>query len=304
MKVIILKDHVSKPKTLSIKRSWVYAIPTLFVCFCIGMVYLGKTLAEKHEANIALQNIAPVQLTQKIEQERENLEELKVYLKNNLNALSAKIGGLQAQVSRINAVEKRLANVADIDINAFDFSAEPAQGGDQSLDIGLTPENLLEEISNIESVLSEREAAIKALDVSLSEIVLKEKQTPQGMPVENGWISSPYGWRISPVTGKQQYHKGVDIPARTGTDVIAVADGIVTKSDKEIYLGNVIEINHGDGMRTLYAHNSKNLVTVGTSVKKGEVIAEVGSTGRSTGPHVHFQVMKDGKIVNPKPFIQ
>jgi len=124
------------------------------------------------------------------------------------------------------------------------------------------------------------------------------------MPVKKGWISSRYGWRTSPFSGKKQFHKGIDIPARNGADIIAVADGVVIRSEKQQALGNLVEINHGDGMRTLYAHNSKNTVSIGQSVSKGDKIAEVGSTGRSTGPHVHFQVFKDGKIIDPKPFVQ
>ena len=311
MKLIFLKDHSSKPKTLSISKSWIVGFASLFLCLNGLMVFIGMKVANVDEVGSDVihrtQQVLPHQLHQELAEEKENIEELRTYLKNNLTALSARLGGLQAQVSRINAVEKRLANAAKIDIESFDFNNEPALGGSEDVFLSSnsinTPE-LSNDILKMEEMLAEREAAIKALGVSLSEMVLKEDQTPEGMPVKKGWISSRYGWRISPITGKKQFHKGVDIPSYTGADVLAVADGVVIRSEKQSAFGNVVEINHGEGMRTLYAHNSKNMVDVGESVSKGDKIAEVGSTGRSTGPHVHFQVYKNGKVVNPKPFLR
>ena len=269
------------------------------------LVYLGTYFAEvDHDLVRHYKQIAPYQLEKDIAKEKQNLDDLKVDLKNNLTALSARLGGLQAQISRINAVEKRLARAAKIDIEAYNFSNEPAIGGLDDIAVDVDAESLSQEILQMEDELTEHEAALESLGVSLSEMILKEGQTPEGMPVKKGWISSRYGWRTSPFSGKKQFHKGIDIPARNGADIIAVADGVVIRSEKQQALGNLVEINHGDGMRTLYAHNSKNTVSIGQSVSKGDKIAEVGSTGRSTGPHVHFQVFKDGKIIDPKPFVQ
>ncbi len=305
MKLILLKDHASKPKTFSISKTFIAGIALVFFAFSGLMMFAGMHMAENNQDMVDhYERLIPYKLDQDIAAEKKSIEELKVYLGNNLAALSARLGGLQAQISRINAVEKRLASAAKIDMSAFDFSNEPAQGGSEDFSISITPEGLSTDILTMEDKLAEREAAIKALGVSLSEIILKEGQTPEGMPVKKGWISSKFGWRTSPVSGRKQFHKGVDIPGRTGDPVIAVADGVVVRSEKQSALGNVIEINHGDGMRTLYAHNSKNVVSVGTSVSKGDKIAEVGSTGRSTGPHVHFQVYKNGRSVDPKPFIR
>ena len=305
MKIIFLKDHASTPKTLSVSKAFIAVAALMFMAFGGVMVFAGMQLAQTDDRVIEhYSRLAPYKLDQQITNEQEKLDDLKVFLSNNLAALSVRLGGLQAQVSRINAVEKRLAAAAKIDMSSFNFDQEPAQGGAESLALDVSAASLSDNILSMEGKLAEREAAIKSLGVSLSEIVLKEGQTPEGMPVKRGWISSNYGWRSSPVSGKRQFHKGVDIPARTGEPVIAVADGVVIKSEKQAAYGNVIEINHGDGVRTLYAHNSKNLVSVGASVSKGDKIAEVGSTGRSTGPHVHFQVFKNGRVVNPKPFLR
>ena len=305
MKLILLKDHASRPKTFSIGKIFITTIVMLFITFSGLMVFAGMQISEAGQgAVVQYENSIPHKLNQNIVAEKEKLETLRVYLENNLVALSARLGGLQAQVSRINAVEKRLASAAKIDMSAFDFENEPALGGSEDLAINITPGSLSDDILTMEGMLAEREVAIRALGVSLSEMILKEGQTPKGMPVKRGWISSRFGWRTNPVSGRKQFHKGIDIPAKTGEDIIAVANGVVVVSEKQSALGNVIEINHGDGMRTIYAHNSKNIVTVGTAVSKGDKIAEVGSTGRSTGPHVHFQVNKDGKAINPKPFIR
>lgn len=304
MKFIFLKDNVSKPKTLSISKTLIAGIAVGFLLLSSALLMLGAYMAEVDHALVKHYNrIAPYQLENEIAEERQKLITLKADLKNNLAGLSARLGGLQAQVSRINTVEKRLARVANIDVEAYDFSNEPAQGGPDSISVDVDINSLSQDILQMEDKLAEQEAAIESLGVSLSEMVLKEGQTPEGMPVKRGWISSGYGWRASPFTGKKQFHKGVDFPARSGADVIAVADGIVIRAERQSAYGNFVEINHGDGLRTLYAHNSKNVVAVGQSISKGDKIAEVGSTGRSTGTHVHFQVYKDGNIVDPNPYI-
>ena len=304
MKFIFLKDNVSKPKTLSISKTLIAGIAVGFLLLSSALLMLGAYMAEVDHAIVKHYNrIAPYQLENEIAEERQKLITLKADLKNNLAGLSARLGGLQAQVSRINTVEKRLARVANIDVEAYDFSNEPAQGGPDSISVDVDINSLSQDILQMEDKLAEQEAAIESLGVSLSEMVLKEGQTPEGMPVKRGWISSGYGWRASPFTGKKQFHKGVDFPARSGADVIAVADGIVIRAERQSAYGNFVEINHGDGLRTLYAHNSKNVVAVGQSISKGDKIAEVGSTGRSTGTHVHFQVYKDGNIVDTNPYI-
>jgi len=271
------------------------------------MLYAGILLGRPDSGFMEYhERISPYSLSKKVYEEKKNLEKTKDYVERNLEALSARVGSLQAQVSRINAVEKRLARAAKVDLSVFDFESDPAIGGGTESSISNKVDGVLlsNEIETLESALSNREAAIQSLGVSLSEILLREEQTPDGMPIKNSWISSRYGWRSHPVSGRKQFHKGVDIPGKYGADIISVADGVVVRSQSAGLLGNIVEINHGDGLRTIYAHNSKNLVSVGQSVKKGDVIAEVGSTGRSTGPHVHFEVRKHGKPISPHSYLR
>jgi murein DD-endopeptidase MepM/ murein hydrolase activator NlpD len=132
---------------------------------------------------------------------------------------------------------------------------------------------------------------------------LSERVTPSGRPVEEGWLSSRYGKRNDPFTGKQDFHKGLDFAGKKGSEVIAVGDGVVSWAGVKSGYGKLIEINHGNGYATRYGHNQSNLVKIGDTVKKGQQIALMGSTGRSTGPHVHFEVLHDGKAVNPSKFV-
>lgn len=304
MKLIFLNNSGVKPFTLSFDR-YLYAAIAFAVLAILGFaIYIGFLLGRPDPSLMAYhERVSAYSLSSEVLQEKENIEKTRKYVERNLEALNARVGLLQAQVSRINAVEKRLARAAKVDLSSFDFDSNPAIGGGE-LESEIDGEVLSAEIESLESILSKREAAIQSLGVSLSENLLREIQTPDGMPVKNSWISSRYGWRSHPVSGKKQFHKGVDIPGKHGADIISVADGIITRSENAGLLGNIVEINHGDGLKTLYAHNSKNLVEVGQSVKKGDAIAEVGSTGRSTGPHVHFEVRKYGKPISPHSFLR
>jgi murein DD-endopeptidase MepM/ murein hydrolase activator NlpD len=126
---------------------------------------------------------------------------------------------------------------------------------------------------------------------------------PSGRPVREGYISSYFGERMDPFNGEEAMHKGVDFATDAGADVLAVASGIVTWSGPREGYGNLVEINHGNGYTTRYAHNAQTLVSVGDTVERGQAVAVVGSTGRSTGPHVHFEVLRDGTQINPMAFV-
>lgn len=239
-----------------------------------------------------------------LDKQKERLTQTESYIDNHLNALGVQLGGLQAQVSRINAVEQRLAESAGVDLSSFDFSKDPGLGGADASGGDLTETELKGVMSDLEQQLRAREAELESLGMMMSAITLKKEQTPSGLPVRGGWVSSSFGHRNSPISGRRQFHKGVDIPGRTNQDVIVVADGVVSRSEKSGNYGWLVEVNHGDGYATLYAHNNKNLVKAGDAVDKGQVIAKLGSTGRSTGPHVHFEVKKNGRPINPSKYIR
>ena len=238
--------------------------------------------------------------------DREAMLEEKAQLQAHLDALSIRIGSLQAQMLRIDALGDRLVDVAQLDSDEFDFSKEPAVGGIE------TPENatsrdiqdLISDVNHFNQLIDDRTEKLDLLEELIATGKLYEEITPSGRPVIKGWLSSRFGKRIDPKTGKKNFHRGYDYAGKTGADVVAVASGLIIRSEYQKGFGNMIEIKHPDGYSTLYAHNKENLVSVGDMVKKGDKIALLGSTGRSTGPHVHFEVRRNGKFINPSKYVK
>jgi murein DD-endopeptidase MepM/ murein hydrolase activator NlpD len=223
----------------------------------------------------------------------------------NIDALSSRIGLLQAHVMRLDALGRKLVNMASIDASEFDFDSSPPVGGpetgaNQVLDL----DELSEAIDQLGLELDDRQNQLEVMqDLVLNENLQREVE-PSGRPITKGWLSSYFGMRTHPISGRREMHKGIDFAGSMGGPVIAVAKGVVTYAGKRYSYGNMIEIAHGNGYSTRYAHNSRLLVSVGDTVEKGFQIAEIGSSGRSTGPHVHFEVLKNGREVNPIPFIR
>jgi murein DD-endopeptidase MepM/ murein hydrolase activator NlpD len=163
--------------------------------------------------------------------------------------------------------------------------------------------DFLSMLDQLDSELEDRQEMLSVLEVLLMSRSLNERVMPSGKPVEEGWLSSRYGKRSDPFTGKQDFHKGLDFAGKKGTGVLAVGDGVVSWSGKRTGYGKLVEINHGNGYVTRYGHNQRHLVKVGDTVKKGQQVAMMGSSGRSTGPHVHFEVLRNGKRVDPAKYI-
>ena len=194
--------------------------------------------------------------------------------------------------------------MAKIDRGEFDFDSTPAVGGPETFeqDMAETTE-LSRAIDQLNLDLRHREHQLEVLENLVMNNNLRKEVEPSGRPITKGWLSSYYGMRTHPLSGRKEMHKGIDFASTMGGQVIAVAKGVVTFSGKKYGYGHVIDIAHGNGYTTRYAHNSKLLVSVGDTVEKGFQIAEVGSSGRSTGPHVHFEVLKNGRQINPTKFI-
>ena len=223
----------------------------------------------------------------------------------NIDALTLRIGQMQAQMLRLNALGGRLVSQSDLDKGEFDFNAVPAVGGPEDVanreSVPLA--DFLNMLDRLETEMEDRDQKLSVLESLLMSRSLSERVMPSGRPVEDGWLSSRYGKRNDPFTGKQDFHKGLDFAGKKGSEVIAVGDGVVSWAGKKSGYGQLIEINHGNGYSTRYGHNQSHTGKVGDTVKKGQQIALMGSTGRSTGPHVHFEVLRNGKKVNPSEFI-
>ncbi len=307
MKLLLLNDSTAEIKSWSFSGNRLIALVLamaviLPMIFGVSAFFVSEKIAIK--TGLAVADDDFVTLQNRLITQQKKLEATEDYVQNHLNALGVEFGSLQAQTSRINAVQQRIAKSTGVDLSEFDFSKVPGLGGAESSGELVTESELTKAVNDMESELRLRQEEMESINMMLSAITLKKEQTPSGMPIKNGWVSSRFGMRNSPLSGRRQFHKGVDIPGRKNQDIHAVADGVVSASGKKGHYGWMVEINHGDGYSTRYAHNSKNLVKVGDSVKKDQVIAKVGSTGRSTGPHVHFEVKKNGKPINPSKYIK
>lgn len=226
--------------------------------------------------------------------------------KAQLAALTSKIAELQARLTRLDALGEKLASSAKLE-GEFDFSQVPAIGGLSPRSEGQALQSetdFLSILKNISTKLDSQEQQLSTLDALLANRSLLQDTVVAGFPVKNGFLSSRFGYRQDPFTGKTSFHAGMDFTARAGSQVQSVAAGVVNWAGRHPEYGNMVEINHGFGFVTRYAHNQSNLVKAGDVIKKGQVIALVGSTGRSTGNHVHFEVYKNGRVVDPSTYVR
>lgn len=221
-----------------------------------------------------------------------------------LETLTAHLGRLQAELTRLDALGERLARRAGLDPAEFDFQHPPAQGGPETGPVrDYTIKELVDELGSVVARIQDRQRQLDQLDDRLPRQGLTAQSAPAGWPVRAGYISSGYGFRIHPLRHARIFHEGVDFASSRGAPVIAVADGVVVFSGRRNGYGRVIDIRHPDGRVTRYAHNTRNIVQVGDSIHQGQQIATVGSSGDATGPHVHFEVLEDGKAVDPMPYL-
>ena len=215
-----------------------------------------------------------------------------------------RLGQLQAESIRLKALTEKIASMAGVDTDLFELNNNPAQGGYDFEGKPLSLNDFKQELESIEDSFEAQNASLSLLQNFYITNTGIQAAIPQGSPSEEGWISSAYGKRIDPFNGKKVFHHGIDIAGKQGSPILAVADGIITWTGKRSGYGQLVEIDHGNGYVTRYAHNKALIAQVGDRVTKGQSIALMGSTGRSTGPHVHFEVLLEGKAINPYSFVK
>lgn len=277
---------------------------TAFLLIPAVSLFAGYQLGHTESQTTASSEISTT-LQDEMQRQREEVAEARKVAEENLNALTLRLGQLQAHVVRLDALGQRLTQIAGLDDGEFNFEEVPARGGPQvGGELGsISHQDFISQLDELGMQLDDRAQQLGLLETMLVNRSLQEEVSPAGRPVLNGWISSRYGKRADPFTGKQEMHKGVDVAGKEGSEVIAVAAGVVTWAGKRYGYGDLVEIDHGNGYVTRYGHNKEHKVKVGDTVKKGQVIALMGSTGRSTGPHVHFEVIQNGKTVDPQKYI-
>ena len=228
------------------------------------------------------------------------------FLRDNLNAMAVKLGEMQAQLIRIDSLGERLANLSGLKPEQR-LQAEGGQGGRGGPLIRPTSLSSAELQAALDALGREVELRGDALSLVESQLLderVRKSMLPTTLPVALQWNASSVGWRIDPITGERALHEGVDFSAQIGTAIMAAASGVVSDVEVHPEYGNLIEIDHGHGLSTRYAHASKVFVKVGALVRRGQKIAEVGNTGRTTGPHLHFEVRQNGVALNPNRFLR
>jgi len=306
MNVVIFGKGFGKPRQLSLSgpiagfAAGAVALVVMAAGFAGGYAYSSST-----GSGVSTDELS--ELTGALDAQRENIAEIRQGNEDTLDALAIRIAQMNARMIRLDAVGRRLTEMADIDADEFNFDSDPALGGpEEPMTAGsnvAVPE-VLDAMTSLDYQLINRESQLDVLESVLMNQNLKERVYPQGRPVKSGWLSSYFGKRTDPFTGKPANHTGIDFAGKHGDEIVAVADGVVTWSGDRYGYGVMVEITHGNGYSTRYAHNSENLVVVGDEVKKGQVVALMGKTGRATGPNLHFEVLRNGSRVNPVSFIR
>ena len=236
----------------------------------------------------------------------EALADLAVEAERRLQSMTLLLAELQSRVTRLDAVGINLTQSAGLEPGEFNFNVPPALGGPlmTSQDDARELIPALEgELFALSTALDDREVQLDILSELIQGEQVKSDATPAGRPILSGWLSSRYGSRIDPFSGKKAWHEGIDFAGREGAQIVAVASGVVSWSGERAGYGKMVEVAHGDGVVTRYAHNQENRVKVGDMVRRGDVVALMGNSGRSTGPHVHFEVHKNGRPVDPASYL-
>jgi len=301
---ILYTNRYGRVRSFEISPQFTVLLVLLVIAIvCCSLLYSGFRLGTDTQARSQQAEITALQ-AQSREQRNEIIAARKT-AQDNLDALTLRLGRLQAQMLRLDALGERLVAQAELDESEFNFDGPPSVGGPNDL-AGMssaTVPDFIGMLDEMDKSVEDREHKLSLLQRLLMHRKLSARVTPSGLAVKNGLLSSKFGMRIDPFTGKRALHKGIDIAGKKGSDVMAVADGVVIWSGERRGYGNLVEIDHGSGYATRYGHNQNLLVKAGDTVRKGQAIALLGSTGRSTGPHVHIEVLHDGKQVDPADYL-
>lgn len=299
MNIILLGKYKGRPVRCQIGNRW-----QMLLCGSVFSVFMAAILAGGYwwgKTEGVTTQLAD--LSSELLQQQTLIQKTRVTTESDLDALSARMGQMQAHVTRINALGQRLIKIAKIDAGEFDFDNLPGYGGPDEPETGVTS-NFQDVLGDLNDQLDSREQQLAILEDLIVKKQLQYEARPAGRPITKGWISSYFGKRTDPFTGKLEMHKGMDFAGKEDSKIVAVANGVVTWTGPRYGYGNLVEINHGNGYTTRYGHNKEILVEVGDAVEKGQPISLMGSTGRSTGPHVHFEVLKNDHQIDPVAFVQ
>ena len=285
---------------VTISRFWGYLAGVLALSFLVGFVMLGVTVNNYRDIN------GPVidNWQGKLDLQRSEIDDLQQQTVAKRSALAQQLSKMQGRISRIETLALHMRDASGLQTDEFNFDQPVAQGGPLAAEAQeFDWVDLQTQLNQLALQLDRREKELSILDEVMAQRQRSKQARLSGRPIVKGWLSSAYGKRIDPITGQPAWHAGIDFAGSQGSDVVAVASGVVVFSDRRDGYGKMVEIHHGNGISSRYGHHEKLLVEVGEVVNKGDVIGLMGSSGRSTGPHVHFEVLRNGKIIDPSRFI-
>jgi murein DD-endopeptidase MepM/ murein hydrolase activator NlpD len=303
MNVIFVGRKTGRVKQLDLRHPLIVGTALALVIVIVGGAFsIGMGLGSRSRSAGALDQLGS--WSAELGREKAQIEDVRHVLQQKVNALAMRVGQMNANVIRLDALGKRLTRMAHLDDGEFDFGNPPALGGADTAD-GQPAQipDLTAMVDDLQTELSSREEQLGVLENLILTRELNKQVYPEGRPVQDGFISSYFGRRADPFTGYLAVHKGLDFAGPAGSPVSSVAAGLVTFAGERSGFGEMVEINHGNGLATRYCHNEKLLVKQGDMVSKGQEVALMGSTGHSTGPHLHFEVLKNGTQVDPLHFI-
>jgi murein DD-endopeptidase MepM/ murein hydrolase activator NlpD len=302
VQIILISDRLAKARSVTL--SYRHLVGTAFVallmlCAATAGLYW---LTLRYAADIRL----PVLQQLVLSANEAEAERGRTFVQQNLNAMAVKLGEMQAQLTRLDALGERLSSLAGFRPQEFRFSEAPGLGG--AAPTLMPPQNLSladfsDKLSSLSRNVESRNDMMGVLEAQLFEQAVKKKMIPTMMPVSAPYNASAFGRRVDPFTGQWAMHEGIDFLAEAGAAIAAAAGGVVVYAGFHPQYGYMVDIDHGNDLVTRYAHQSKLVVKEGDVVQRGRKIGEVGSTGRSTGPHLHFEVRYRGAAQNPTKFL-
>lgn len=303
MRIVLVKESgraKGSVRTLHVRAATLTAAAAIVITLIAGVALAASNLLSDVPSNEAL--ISKWQ--QRIAEQRNELAELRNRSAAESQAVGRQLAAMQARLLRMEALGSRVTEVAELEKGEFSFDTPAPVGGPiAAAQSPLGWSDLQANLQGLSVQLKTRESELEVLESLLRNREYQEGTVVAGRPVNWGWMSSGFGKRVDPFSGNMAWHAGVDFAGRDGSDVVAVASGVVTHAGKRYGYGQMVEITHGDGYTTRYGHQQSLAVKVGDIVKKGQAIGAMGSTGRSTGPHVHFEVLKNGRHVDPKDYV-
>lgn len=303
MDIILVSGGSAKTRSFSLTGFHIFAAITLAFALFIGAVLSAQYAIVRLQPGGVSDDLRTwLASAQQYEQQKQQS-----YMRESMDAMAKRLGQMQAQLLRLDTLGARLAKISGMKPQEFSFEQLPGQGGPYipaPLQSDVSLSSMDKQLAALTSLVSDRSDKLVALETLLMQNSLGKNMLPSLAPATDAWYSSNFGWRIDPFTGKNAMHEGVDFMVPAGTKVYASAGGVVVYAENHPQYGNMIEIDHGRDIVTRYAHTSKMLVKVGQMVRRGQEIALSGSTGRSTGPHLHFEVRYKGNAQNPSRFIQ